>query len=123
MLLCSVGCIADNSGDYASLNLDISRVGTLYLLLDSGADLSFLKSKNIFGISEFEPGNKVTVKSVDGPITKTRGRTEAKIKKGILKTPFSLKSLSNQIDVEGDVILGREFSRKCKHRFVINPKP
>jgi hypothetical protein len=66
--------------------------------LDSGADLSVLKSKKFFfGISEFEPGNKVTVKSDAASIIKSSGRIKAKIKEGILKTPLSSKSLSSQM--------------------------
>jgi hypothetical protein len=70
----------DNSGDYVSLNIDISRVGTLYLLLDSGADSYILTSKKLIGICEFETRNRVKIKSVDRSTIETHWRMDGNIK-------------------------------------------
>jgi hypothetical protein len=40
----------------------------LYLLVDSGADISLLKSQKLTGTAEFEPKEKVRVKSVEGSV-------------------------------------------------------
>jgi hypothetical protein len=57
--------------EYVSLDLDVSNGTGLYLLLDTGADISLLTNKNVRGTAEFEPNEKVRVKSVYGSVIET----------------------------------------------------
>jgi hypothetical protein len=70
-LLYSVGCTSTERCDYVSLSLDVGGRSELYLLVDSGADVSLLKSKNLLGTAEFEPKEKIRIKSVDGSVIET----------------------------------------------------
>jgi hypothetical protein len=53
------------------LNLDVGNGCKLYLLVDSGADVSLLKSARLLGMPEFEPKDKIRIRSVEGSVTET----------------------------------------------------
>jgi hypothetical protein len=63
-----------------------------------------MKSQKLLGTAEFEPKNRVRVKSVDGSTLETNGCIE----KG-LEIPYSFQLVSRQVDLRGDGILGRDF--------------
>lgn len=70
----SVGYISKENCDYTKLELDASNGHKLYFLVDSGADIiSLVKSQKLLGTVEFEPKNKVGVKSVEGSVIETHG--------------------------------------------------
>jgi hypothetical protein len=69
----SVGYISKENCDYTKLELDASNGHKLYFLVDSGADISLVKSQKLLGTVEFEPKNKVRVKSAEGSVTETHG--------------------------------------------------
>ena len=48
--------------------------------MDSGADISLVKSKKLLGTGEFEPRDRVRVKSVDGSILETHGSIETRVR-------------------------------------------
>jgi hypothetical protein len=50
--------------DYNSLELDVSQGHKLYFLIDSRADIGLVKSYTLLGTAEFEPKNRVRVKSI-----------------------------------------------------------
>ena len=62
----SIGCTNPELCDYVVLELDVNQGRPLYFLVDSGADISLVKSEKLLGTTEFEPRNRVLVKSVDG---------------------------------------------------------
>jgi hypothetical protein len=62
--------------DYITLELDVSQGHKLYFLVDSGADISLVKSCKLLGTAEFEPKDRARVKSVEGSVTETRGSIE-----------------------------------------------
>ena len=72
----------------------------LYLLVDSGADISLLKSRNLLGSAEFEPKEKVRVKSVDGSVIETHGSIETKITECDIEIPFCFQLVGKQIDLK-----------------------
>jgi len=78
----------------------------LYLLSDSKADICLLKSKNLLGRVKFEPKEKVRVKSVDGTIIETHGSLKATVREGQVEVTFTCQLVSNQVDIQGDGILG-----------------
>jgi len=41
------------------LDLDVGNREELYLLVDSGADISLLKSRKLLGTAEFKPRDRV----------------------------------------------------------------
>lgn len=51
----------------------------LHILVKSGAVISPLKSIRLLGTTEFEPRDRVRVKSVEGSVTETHGSIETKI--------------------------------------------
>ena len=91
------------------LKLDIGKGDKLYFLVDSGADISLVKSQKLLGTTDFEPKDRVRVKGVDGSKLETHGSIEARIQVGGLEIPYSFQLVSHQIDLRGDGILGRDF--------------
>jgi hypothetical protein len=73
----SIGCISENKYEYLELELDVSKMGKLQFLLDTGADISLIKSSKLFGTTDFDPSRKIKVKCVDGSIVETHGTVEA----------------------------------------------
>ena len=69
--LYSVGCTRIGRYDYVKLSLDVGSEKELLFLVDSGADISLLKSKRLIGTKEFEPQNKVKIRNVDGSVLET----------------------------------------------------
>jgi hypothetical protein len=51
----------------------VSQGHKLYFLVDSGADISLIKSEKLLSAAEFEPKDQVRVKSVEGSIIETHG--------------------------------------------------
>jgi hypothetical protein len=111
-LLYSIGCVRSECCDYVRLNLDVSNAGELNLLVDSGADISLLKSKNLLGTVEFEPDERVRLKSVDGSVIETHGSLEIKVQEGQVEIPFKFQLVSTQANIKGDGILGRNFFQR-----------
>lgn len=69
--------------------MDVSNGNKRYLLLDSAADVSILKSRNIRGTVEFE--QKIRMKSVEGSVIETHGGIETKIREGNVEIPFTFQ--------------------------------
>ena len=68
------------------LDLDVGNGEKLHLLVDSGAGISLLKSR-LLGTAEFEPSDRVRVKSVDGSVIETHGSIETNLGE-YLQFPF-----------------------------------
>jgi len=100
--------------DYVMLDLDVGNGEKLHLLVDSGADISLLRSRKLLGTAEFEPRYRVRVKSVEGSVIETHGSIETKILEGSLQIPFRFQLVSKQADMLGDGILGRDFLQKMQ---------
>jgi hypothetical protein len=77
--------------------------------VDSGADISLVKSEKLLGTAEFEPRDRVRVKCIDGSILETHGSIETRIRADGLDMPYSFQFVSQQVDLKGGVILGRDF--------------
>jgi len=95
--------------DYITLELDVGQGHKLYFLVDSGADISLDKSYKLLGTAEFEPKFRVHVKSVEGSVTEIHGSIETRMWEGRIDIPFRFQLASQQVDVKGDGILGRDF--------------
>jgi len=74
--LYSIDCADTGPCDYVTLELDVSQGHKLYFLVDSGADISLAKSEKLLSTAEFEPRDRVRVKSVEGSIIETHGSLE-----------------------------------------------
>jgi hypothetical protein len=79
-----------------------------YLLVDSGADISLVKNYKLLGTAEFELKDRVRVKSVEGSVIETHVNIEILIREGGIDIPFGLQLVSQQVDLIGDRILGRD---------------
>jgi hypothetical protein len=90
------------------LELDVSQGHKLYFLVESGADISLVKSYKLLGIAEFEPKDRVRIKNV-GSAIETHGSIETRIREGKIYIPFRFLLVSKQVDLKGDGILGRDF--------------
>ena len=50
--------------------MDIDKGNKLYFLVDSGADISLIKSEKLLGTATFEPRDRPRVKSVNRALLK-----------------------------------------------------
>ena len=94
----------------------MSKGDNLYFLVDLGADISLVKSKKLLGTAEFEPRDRVRVKSIDGSILETHHSIETRIRIDELDIPYSFQLVSQQVDLKGDGILGRDFLKAMQAR-------
>jgi len=78
-------------------------------MVDSGADINLIKSCKLLGTAEFEPKDRVSVKSVEGSVVEIHGSIETGIWEGGIDIPFHFQLLSKHVDLKGDGILGRDF--------------
>jgi len=78
-------------------------------LVDSGADISLVKSQKLLSTAGYEPKDRVRVKGVDGSLIETHGSVETKILESEISIPYRLQLVSKQVDVRCDGILGRDF--------------
>jgi len=115
-LLYSVGSENKERCDYITLELDVSQGRKLQFLVDSGTDISLVKSYTLLGTAEFEPKDRVRVKSVEGPVIETHGSIETRIREGGIDIPFHFQLVSKQVDLKGDGILGRDFFKSMQAR-------
>jgi len=113
-LLYSVGCGSLENCDYIILDLDVGNGEKLHLLVDSGADISLLKSRRLLGTVEFKPRDRVGVKSVERSVIETHESIETKIFEGSLQIPFRFQLASKQVDLLGDGILGQDFLKQIQ---------
>lgn len=81
---CSIGCISENKCEGLEWEVDVSKAGRLRFLVDTGADISLIKSTKLIGEAEFDPDRKVKVRGVDGSVVQTFGVIEVGIQEGIL---------------------------------------
>jgi len=94
------------------LDLDVGNGEKLHLLVDSGADISLLKSRRLLGTAEFERRDRVRVKSVEGSVIETHGSIETKILEGSLQIPFRFQLVSTQLTCWETEIWGETFLNK-----------
>ena len=109
----SVGCGHVEQCDYVKLQLDVGGQ-ELLLLVDSGADISLIKSEHLVGSTEFDSRGKVRIKSVDASMMEMHGSIQANIVDGHLRIPFNFQLVSKQVDLLGDGILGQDFLRRMQ---------
>jgi hypothetical protein len=84
----SVGCISEDKKEYIELQIRESKTGRLKFLLDTGAHICLVKSTKLLGTTEFDPQQKVNVKSIDGSIVETHGIVNICVHEGELNIPF-----------------------------------
>ena len=68
------------------------------------------------GAAEFEPKDRVRVKSVEGSVIETHGNIQTRIREGGIDIPFRLQLVSKLVGLKGDGILGREFFKSLQSR-------
>ena len=95
--------------DYVAFVLDISQGRQLYFLVDSGADISWVKSQKLLSTAEYEPRDRVLVKGVEGSLIQTRGSVNTKLLERDLSIPYRLQLVSKHVDLRCDGILVRDF--------------
>jgi len=66
--------------------------------------------------AEFEPRDRVRVKSVEGSIIETHGSLETRLREGVVSIPYRLQLVSRQVDLKCDEILGRDFLKAMRAR-------
>jgi hypothetical protein len=91
--------------------VEVSKEGKLRFLVDTGANISLIKSTKLIGEAEFDPERRVNVKSVEGFVVQTYGIIDVEVREGnfIVRFPFHL--VNKQADLVYDGILGRDFCR------------
>jgi hypothetical protein len=96
--------------------VDISNCGRLRFLLDTGAEVSLIKSPKLICTTEFDPSDRVRVKCVDGSIVETHGTIDTCVREGKKKIHFKFQLVNKQVDLAYDGIIGRDFLRNAKAR-------
>jgi hypothetical protein len=61
------------------------------------------------GTGEFQPNDRVRVKSIEGSIIETHVSIETWIREGGIDIPYRLQVVTQQVDLKGDGILGHDF--------------
>ena len=79
----------------------MSQGHKLHFLVDSGADISLVKSYKLLRTAEFEPKDRVRVKSIEGYV-ETHGSIETGIRERGIDIPFQFQLVSKQVDLKGD---------------------
>jgi len=92
--LYSIGCTDLEHCDYVTFDLDVSQEHKLYFFFDSGADISLVKSEKLLSTAEFEPRDRVRVRSMDGSIIETHGSFETRVREGEMSIPYRLQLVS-----------------------------
>jgi hypothetical protein len=108
-LLYSIGSGSFEYCDYVELGLDMGNGYKLQLLVDNRDDISLLKSKTLLGTTEYEPRDRVGVKSVEGSVIETYWSFETEILEGLLQILFSFQLVIKQVYLLGDGIFGLYF--------------
>jgi hypothetical protein len=62
----SIGCSSSNSDAYIELEVGESKTGKIKFLLDTGADINLVKCSMLVRGTEFDPDQKVRIKSING---------------------------------------------------------
>jgi len=88
--------------DYITLELDVGQGHKLYFVVDSGAYINLVKSYKLLGSAEFEPKDRVRVKSVEGSVIETHGSIETRIREGRVDIPFRLRLVREQVALKCD---------------------
>jgi hypothetical protein len=96
------------------LDLDVGNGEKVHLLVDSGADISLLKSRRLLVTAEFEPTDRVRMKSVEGCVIQTHRSIETKILEGSIQIPFCFQLVIKQVDLLGDRILGQDVFKQMQ---------
>jgi len=94
----------------------VSQGQKLYFLVDSGADISLVKSEKLLSTAKFEPRARVRIKSVEGSIIETHGSLETQVQEGDMNIPYRLQLVSKQVHLKGDGILKRDFLTAMRAR-------
>jgi len=68
----------------------VSQGHQLYFLTDSGADINLARSEKLLSTAEFQPRERVHVKSVEGFIIETHGSLETQLREGDMNIPYHL---------------------------------
>ena len=84
----------------------MSQGHKLSFLVHSRAVISLVKSEILLSTAEFEPTDRVRVKSVEGSVLEIHGSLETQVREGDMNIPYRLKLVSKQVDLKGDGILG-----------------
>ena len=74
----------------------MSQGHELHFSVDSGADISLVKSYKLLGTAEFEPKDRVRVKSVEGSVIETHGSIETWIQEGGIDIPFRFQLVASK---------------------------
>ena len=89
--------------------MDISNGRELSLLVDTGADVSLIKTGNLDKNRKFDRDGRVKVKSVDGSIIENFGTVKTVVHVGLLKISFTFQLVNKKDDIPCGGILGRDF--------------
>jgi len=95
----------------------------LHFLVDGGADIGLVKSYKLLRTAEFEPKDRVRVRSVEGSVIETHGSIQTRIREGGIDIPFHFQLVGKQVDLKGDGILRRDFLKSLQARIFTRNDP
>jgi hypothetical protein len=110
----TIGRISRNEYDGLEWEVNVSKARKLQFLVDTGADMSLIKSIKLVREKKFDLHRSMKVKSIDGSVMQTYGVTEADVKERNFMVQFPFHLVNKQVDHAYDRILGKDFLQRTK---------
>jgi hypothetical protein len=105
----AVGSGRSMGTECVKLRLNISEGRELLSLVNSGADISLVRTETLGNAQTSDPENKIKVKTVNGSVIETLGTVESVICEEGFMIPCEFHQVNRQVDIPNDGILGRDF--------------
>jgi hypothetical protein len=106
-LVKSVGSGNGTKAECVELRTDVSGGRELELLVDTGADVSLLKTDNLDKDNTFDSGGRIKVKGIDRSVIETYGTVKTVANANFLRMPLTFHLVNKQVDIPCDGILSR----------------
>jgi hypothetical protein len=88
------------NSQFLQLKADVGKeTGSLLFLVDTGADVSFIKGSKLIGATEFNPDARVKIKCVDGSPMESHGTIDANIEIGSELIAHKFQLVHQQVDI------------------------
>jgi hypothetical protein len=91
------------------LRVDLGKKNKLKFLLDTGADLSVVKSSNLKPAIKYPLKEGINIKGIFNTVMKTDGTVALKLSTDTHETTHTFHVVGNEFGIHYDGILGRNF--------------
>ncbi|PNF14896.1 hypothetical protein B7P43_G05140 [Cryptotermes secundus] len=92
-----------------TLGVDLSKTNELKFLIDTGAEISLVRSSSLKPEVEISCSEGINVKGISNTIMRTKGTTELRLFAGPYETTHTFHVMNDNFQWQYDGILGRDF--------------